>query len=82
METSELKTPADWIKSSIGEINTTDTQTIRPMDYGEERFEYYSIPHYQLNQMPGVEIGAAVGSAKLLLKDGTILFGKLNPRVE
>jgi type I restriction enzyme, S subunit len=55
---------------------------MNPALNADEQFEYYSIPAYQVDQRPTLARGREIGSSKLLLQSGTILFGKLNPRVE
>src|SRR5207247_9082500 len=63
-------------------LNMRQSTTIKPGLRADEDFEDYSNPAYQKDQRPVVAKGSEIGSAKLLLDQGTILFGKLNPRVE
>ena len=74
--------PHDWELSTLGSLNNHKTPTLNPKDYADETFEYYSIPHFQRDQRPSLTTGAEIESLKLLLKPKTVLFGKLNPRVE
>ncbi len=74
--------PEDWKQTSLGEINLHKSPTLNPKQFPEETFEYYSIPDYQRDQRPSLTKGGAIESSKLLLQPKTVLFGKLNPRVE
>lgn len=77
-----VRLPADWRIKPLSAFNGSRPGTIDPASYAEEMFEYYSIPAYQTDQRPTVAKGSEIGSSKLLLDSGTVLFGKLNPRVE
>lgn len=74
--------PQHWRVSTLGEINIVKATSINPQDFADEVFEYYSIPDYQRNQKPSLTKGGSIESSKLHLNPNTILFGKLNPRVE
>ena len=74
--------PKDWEFSTLGALNSCKASTVNPKDFADETFEYYSIPDYQRDQRPSLTKGGAIESSKLLLKPQTVLFGKLNPRVE
>ena len=74
--------PISWEMKSLKEINAVKKKTIIPNKFSDEIFEYYSIPAYQQAGVPEITNGGEINSSKLLLEQGTILFGKLNPRVE
>lgn len=74
--------PDDWEFSTLGDLNSRKAPTLNPKNFEEETFEYYSIPDFQRDQRPSLTKGGAIESSKLLLKPKTVLFGKLNPRVE
>ncbi len=74
--------PKEWEVVRLREINAYQKKTINPSDFPEEIFEYYSIPAYQEGKEPIFEKGKNIRSQKFLLKNGIVLFGKLNPRVE
>ena len=74
--------PDEWELSTLGSLNSRKAPMLNPKDFAEETFEYYSIPDFQRDQRPSVTTGARIESSKLLLKPKTVLFGKLNPRVE
>jgi type I restriction enzyme, S subunit len=73
--------PQDWQVCPLGDFVDADKSTINPQDYPNESFDYYSIPAYQISIHPDIEQGHKILSQKLLVETGTVLFGKLNPRV-
>jgi len=74
--------PDNWEFSTLGDLNSRKAPTLNPKNFADETFEYYSIPDFQRDQRPSLTKGGAIESSKLLLKPKTVLFGKLNPRVE
>ncbi len=82
MSTLLEELPGNWKITTLGAINTRKAITLNPKKFADETFEYYSIPDYQRDQRPSFTTGSQVESSKLLLEPKTILFGKLNPRVE
>jgi type I restriction enzyme S subunit len=73
--------PDGWQVASLGEVSTPLRETINPGAYPDELFEYYSIPAFQQTGEPTLTPGRSILSQKLLVTDGAVLFGKLNPRV-
>jgi type I restriction enzyme S subunit len=73
--------PEGWAISLLGEITSSEKETVHPQGIPAEEFEYYSIPAYQEGQRPAFEKGANIRSQKFVVEPGTVLFGKLNPRV-
>ena len=73
--------PKEWQVVRIREIVRTGKFALNPRNYKDETFDYYSIPAYQKSNRPVLEKGEKIRSSKLLVEEGTVLFGKLNPRV-
>jgi len=73
--------PEEWRVVRLREIVRARKFTLNPRDCKDETFDYYSIPAYQKSNRPILEKGAKIRSSKLLVEEGTVLFGKLNPRV-
>ena len=73
--------PADWETASLGQICDLSKESIDPSAFPDELFEYYSIPAFQEAGQPTITPGRDILSQKLVVKDDTVLFGKLNPRV-
>ena len=82
MSDEVMDIPVDWDVTTLGEVNTLRSRTLVPGTFPDEVFEYYSIPDYQNGERPGRVAGRTIASAKLQLKPKSVLFGKLNPRVE
>lgn len=82
MSDEVMDIPVDWDVTTLGEVNTLRSRTLVPGSFPDEVFEYYSIPDYQNGERPGRVAGKTIASAKLQLKPKSVLFGKLNPRVE
>lgn len=72
---------AGWEVSRLGDICEFSRASVDPGAFPDELFEYYSIPAFQQRAEPGVTPGRDILSRKLLVDPGTVLFGKLNPRV-
>ena len=73
--------PEAWEVASLSKIATINKSSMDPRSYPTESFEYYSIPAYQISNDPIIENGSNIHSQKLVINTGTVLFGKLNPRV-
>lgn len=74
--------PENWIVKSLKEVNSYKNKNINPSQFPNEIFEYYSIPAFQNGEKPEFTQGKEIHSNKLLLEADSIVFGKLNPRVE
>lgn len=73
--------PNHWKVTNLGVINKYRPKTIRPLDFPDEIFEYYSIPAFQEQRGPKYVQGKQILSSKFLISNHTVLFGKLNPRI-
>ncbi|PHP45362.1 hypothetical protein B6V01_004455, partial [Methanosarcinales archaeon ex4572_44] len=74
--------PEEWGAESLKNLNSEKKVSLNPFNFPDEIFEYYSIPAYQDFKKPSLDKGINILSQKILLKNGAVLFGKLNPRVE
>jgi type I restriction enzyme S subunit len=54
---------------------------VSPTDYPGEEFEHFSIPAFDVDQLPAVESAEAILSGKYMLEDRCVLLSKLNPRI-
>lgn len=74
--------PRGWSVETLEAISSDKQGSLNPLDYPDELFDHYSIPAYQEDGLPATEVGASILSLKQLVCKDTVLFGKLNPRVE
>jgi len=74
--------PSNWDILTLGQCNSYKNKNINPSNFPEELFDYYSIPAYQNGQVPESTLGKEIQSNKLILETDSVVFGKLNPRVE
>ena len=70
-----------WPLKPLGELLDIARETIVPASYPEDQFVHYSIPAWDETRGPALEKGATIGSAKISVKQPTILVSKLNPRI-
>jgi type I restriction enzyme S subunit len=66
--------PVDWDISKLKDLTVENYRTINPAANPNEEFDYYSIPAYQENKKPSLEIGRRILSQKILLKNNAVLF--------
>jgi type I restriction enzyme S subunit len=78
----KIELPSTWNFTSLADISSLKKKTIDPQKIPVEKFEYYSIPSYLNGGLPIIEESKKINSSKLILEPDTLLFGKLNPRVE
>ncbi|MBW1690756.1 MAG: hypothetical protein DRG87_07480 [Deltaproteobacteria bacterium] len=71
-----------WKDMTIGQLVGRGAGNLTPSAYPHEVFEYHSIPAYRETGKPTEEIGTNIRSQKQVVEHVTVLFGKLNPRVE
>ena len=74
--------PAHWKVEHIAELDLGGVTNVKPLDFPNEIFEYYSIPAYRDSKTPRMTKGSEILSQKLLIPPRCVLFGKLNPRVQ
>ena len=74
--------PEEWEVEALKNLNSEKKRSLNPAKFPDEVFEYYSIPAYQESKRPILEKGSRILSQKIILRNGAVLFGKLNPRVE
>ena len=73
--------PVDWDVVPLSQTVGHEKVTLDPQAFPNELFDCYSIPAYQVSDVPLVDRGSEIRSQKLVVRPGMVLFGKLNPRV-
>jgi type I restriction enzyme, S subunit len=70
-----------WSEKPLGELFGIARRVVVPAGFPGEQFVHYSIPAWDQSAGPITEPGSAIGSAKFLIDQPTILVSKLNPRI-
>ena len=78
----ELLTPkAGWVEKTLGEVTQLHRNGINPARYPAEQFCHFSLPAFDANRQPVIELGAEILSMKFRVPDNAVLLSKLNPRI-
>lgn len=73
--------PRDWTTSRLADEIELRRESIKPHEYEEEEFDHYSIPAFDADCRPSVDVGSDIRSGKYVLTAKSILVSKLNPRI-
>ncbi|APP03050.1 restriction endonuclease subunit S [Lactobacillus delbrueckii] len=72
--------PDSWEWVRLGDINEYMGRSINPQEYGEEKFELYSVPVFKKNY-PEIISGSEIKSSKQKVFFDDVLLCKINPRI-
>jgi type I restriction enzyme S subunit len=72
--------PKGWEEGTILSYADHLKKTIYPYNFSQTEFFHYSIPSYDANKQPILEMGSEIQSNKYCLEKYCILFSKLNPQ--
>ena len=75
------RVPVGWRTFKLDEIVTHHTATVSPSATPDTPFEHFSIPAYDADQTPPLELGTTIKSNKTLVPDSAVLLSKLNPDI-
>ena len=79
---SELgRIPKRWDVFSLDQLATHHTKSTSPLSFPEEEFEHFSIPAYDADRCPSVEMGATIRSNKTIVCNDAVLLSKMNPQI-
>lgn len=73
--------PKEWKVGRMGSAAMLSKQQRRPQDEPYVVFEYYSLPAFDADQMPILELGSTIKSNKFVVPPDGILLSKLNPHI-
>lgn len=73
--------PKGWTISCLADEAELRRKNIKPYEYEEEEFDHYSIPAFDANRRPSIDVGSDIRSGKYVLTGKSILVSKLNPRI-
>ena len=67
-------------RQHLQELTRLSKQQISTDDLAQRTVSHYSLPAFDIGQMPSVERGATIKSSKFLISSPSVLLSKLNPR--
>lgn len=81
-EGSELGAiPRGWRIGVFGNLAALVKGSVNPLDAPQQEFEHYSLPAFDANQLPILELGVSIKSNKTRICSGVVLQSKLNPHI-
>lgn len=69
----------DWEDCTIGDLADHSKISVHPKKNPDILYHHYSIPSFDANKKPVIELGAEIQSNKYTVERYSILFSKLNP---
>ncbi len=75
----ERRFGADWPTTELGNVLDISTKTLKPQEHYGEIWEHYSIPAFDENHRPVLELADGIKSNKYRIDSSCILISKLNP---
>lgn len=73
--------PEGWEVVKFIKIAELSRDNINPGKFEFEKFAHYSLPAFDEGCMPVIEYGQSIKSNKFLVREGSVLLSKLNPRI-
>ena len=81
-ELNDDGTPIGWKKTTLEEKLTTSTQSVNPQKMKDNYVWHYSIPAFDSEKLPTMDIPTDILSNKYLVSENAILVSKLNPETK
>jgi type I restriction enzyme S subunit len=82
-EDSELGAiPTGWEVGALRDVASLQRNSVNPLDTPDVEFLHYSIPSFDSDQKPRMEMGEAIKSLKFSVPQDAVLLSKLNPEIE
>ena len=69
----------DWEEGTVGDLSIHSKISVHPKKNPDTLYHHYSIPSFDANKKPIVELGVDIQSNKYKVEAKSILFSKLNP---
>lgn len=69
----------EWDMKRLSDVVDHLRETVSPQSEPQVQYAYYSIPAFDTDQQPALEVGSKIMSNKYRVLDETILLSKLNP---
>lgn len=71
----------EWETKRLGDIADLHRRGVSPAMSPDEPFQHFSLPAFDENRAPTVDLGKTIGSNKFRVPDKAVLVSKLNPRI-
>lgn len=73
--------PEEWQVAELRTVVTLIRNSTNPAKNPNARYAHYSIPAFDVNRLPAMELGSDIRSTKYIVGDDCVLVSKLNPRI-
>jgi len=74
------ETKDDWKEYEVRDFATHKKVSIKPAQNSDDEFLHFSLPAFDTNKEPNVELGSDIKSNKYQVEPFSILMSKLNPK--
>ena len=74
------KIPRGWGIGTISDLGELVTTTVKPYQSPDLGWDHYSIPAFDTDALPTVDLGSTILSNKYAVPSDSVLVSKLNPR--
>lgn len=81
IDTYQGPIPEGWSIGHIGDFAVQKKGSVNPLSQPETLFEHFSLPAFDNQQAPVLELGKEIKSNKTPLPKETVLLSKLNPHI-
>lgn len=71
----------EWEVFTLNDLVDRRSKTIAPSTLPKTKFEHFSIPAYDANLVPNIDLGCDIKSRKTIIPPDAVLLSKLNPRI-
>jgi type I restriction enzyme S subunit len=82
VETELGRIPKGWRVGTLGDIVEISKNSINPQKLPQTIFNHYSIPAFDEEMKPEIQLGEDIKSNKFVIMNKMTLFSKLNPRIK
>ena len=74
--------PVGWWTYTLSDLAHHHRATLSPRAQPDRIYEHYSIPAYDAENAPAIDLGGSIKSNKTIVPEGAVLLSKLNPEIE
>lgn len=67
-------------KAPLGELTKLTKSQLRPEQFASTEVDHFSLPAFDADRLPAVELGGAIKSSKFVFDSPVVLLSRLNPR--